>query len=119
MACMIAKIGYLPSDVLRTIQAFPKSWPTQSPRWGTISVKPNQVQEHWPDRRVRGRSGNLGRTAHRGMQGRRLRCLNCPSDHVLSYHSLFAFLSAPLNAFSISPRAAIASFHTSGKQSSA
>ena len=42
------------------------------------------------------------------------------------YHSLnrvkryfFAFLSAPLNAFSISPRATIASFHTSGKQSSA
>lgn len=30
-----------------------------------------------------------------------------------------AFLNAPLNAFSISPRATIASFHTSGKQSSA
>ena len=31
----------------------------------------------------------------------------------------FAFVSASLNAFSISPRATIASFHTSGKQSSA
>ena len=31
----------------------------------------------------------------------------------------FAFLNAPLNALSVSPRATIASFYTSGKQSSA